>query len=141
MENQPVLGSELYRRNNTSTKRKPLNDDNTRHPGSEEDNDSPAPDTPASTPSEENQQTTMHDTGIKAILKSLWWFLNLPIVTNAIYTLIIIQLTISIVEERQKARNACADSGYYEALLEAIPKSTNLTNAHTAAMAKKLEGL
>ncbi|KAJ5211984.1 uncharacterized protein N7498_003630 [Penicillium cinerascens] len=143
MENQPMLDSEFYRHNNTSIRRKPLNEDNTRHPGSEEDNDSPAPDTPASAPSEDNQKTTTKDKRIKAILKSLWWFLNLPIVTNAIYALIIIQLTIFIVEERQRTRNACAESGY-EALLEAIQILTNLTNARTesiAAMAKKLEGL
>lgn len=136
-----MLGSELYRRNNTSIRRKPLNDYNTRHPGSDEDNDSLAPDTPASAPSEDNQQATTQDTGIKAILKSLWWFLNLPIVTNAIYALIIIQITIFIVEERQRARNPCADRSY-EALLVAIQTLTNVTNARTesmAAMAKKLE--
>lgn len=141
MEDQPMLGSELHRRNNTSIRRKPLNDDNTRHPDSEEDNDSPAPDTPASAPSEDNHQTTTQDTGIKAVFKSLWWFLSLPIVTNVIYAWIIIQFTIFIVEERQRTRNPCADRSY-EALLEAIEMLTNVTNARTesmAAMGKKLE--
>ncbi|OQD77499.1 hypothetical protein PENDEC_c002G04117 [Penicillium decumbens] len=149
MEDQTSLSSELHRRNNTSIRRKPLNDDKTRNYGSEEDDGSPG-----SASNEGNQESASQGTGINAIIESLWWFLNanikalwwffnLPIVANAIFAFMIIQLAISIMEERQAARSACTDREH-KALSEAVKALTNRVNDLTesmAAMVKDLEGL
>jgi hypothetical protein len=143
MEDGTSLSSELHRRNNNSIRRKPLNnDDNTRNYGSEEDNDSAASDSSAPA-SNDNQQTTSQNTGIAAVIKSLWMFLNLPIVTNAVFAFMIIQCAVFIAEKRQAARGACADREH-KTLLEAAETLTNQLNGLTesmAAMAKNLEGL
>lgn len=136
------LGSELHRRNNNSIRRKPLNnDDNTRNYGSEEDNDSAASDS-SGPASNDNQQTTSQGAGIAAVIKSLWMFLNLPIVTNAIFAFMIIQCAVFITDKRQAARGARADRE--QALLEATETLTDQLNRLTESMAarvKNLEGL
>ncbi|KAJ5132513.1 hypothetical protein N7448_006671 [Penicillium atrosanguineum] len=141
MEDQTPQNPELHRRNNYSIRRKPLHDENAKTSGSEEENQSPAPESPAPAPKEDSEPSTRQGTGIQAIIKSIWTFLNFPVVANAFSAFILIQCTIAIMEKRQAARNADKDRDYM-ALLVVVNKFTNQVNYLTEkveAMAQNLE--
>lgn len=145
MEDQTPQSSEIHHRNNYSIRRKPLHDENTRSSGSEEDNHSHTPELSAPASDEESEQPTptSQDTGIKAVMKSIWWFLNTPIVANAFFAFFLLQSTIHIMEQRQAARNA-DQNREHRALVVAFNTLKNQVNYLTEnmeAMTKKLEEL
>ncbi|KAJ5684098.1 uncharacterized protein N7477_000443 [Penicillium maclennaniae] len=140
MEDHTPQKSELHRRNNYSIRRKPLHDESARSSGNEEEGRLPIPESSAPGSNEDSEPPTRQERGIQATIKSIWAFLNAPIVANIFFAFAFIQCTISIIEKRQAARKAEEDRDYRAVLVlvNTLSNQVNHLAERVEAMAQNL---